>query len=125
MRFLLVGVTGVGVNSATLWLSARVLGLSVVVGGLIAALTSILTNFLLNDAFTWRDRRSASLQTKIRRLGRYYGATVTGSILYLVALTVLTQWVGIFLLLANIIAIGLGGSLNYLMHNLWTWRSEY
>ncbi len=121
-RFLLVGVSGMGVNSAVLLLGVQVFRLSVPIGGVLAGATSIFTNFLLNDVFTWRDRRPPGMRMKLKRLGRYYGTTIAGSLLYLVVLAVLVKWFGILLLLANILAMGLGGAFNYLLHNLWTWR---
>ncbi len=110
-------------NSAILWLAVGVLRLSLPTGGVIAGFTSIFTNFLLNDAFTWRDRRQGGLRIKVKRLARYYSTTIAGSLLYLGVLTVLVEWFGLFLLFANILAIGFGGALNYLLHNVWTWRS--
>jgi putative flippase GtrA len=38
-------------------------------------------------------------------------------------LEALNHWMG-RLFLANTLAIGIGGSLNYLVHNIWTWQRE-
>ena len=57
-RFALVGLSGVIVNLAALHLFAGVLGIHEVVASALAIETSIVTNFLLNDAFTFRDRRA-------------------------------------------------------------------
>ena len=122
MRFLLVGVTGAGVSTAILWLTTRLAGLPVPLGGALAAILSTFTNFLLNDIFTWRDRRSTSLRMKTVRLMRYYVTTAGGNLIYLGMLTLLTHGLDLFLLLANLIAIGVGGTFNYLLHNVWTWR---
>ena len=120
-RFVLVGVTGVGVSTAVLWFSTQVVALPAPVGGVAASVTSTFTNFLLNDVFTWRQRRS-SLRMRARRLVRYYSTTAAGNLLYLVVLTVLTHWLRLFVLLANLVAIAVGGAFNYLLHNAWTWR---
>lgn len=121
-RFLLVGVTGVGVNTIVLWGATQAAGLSTLLGGILASLTSTFTNFLLNDIFTWRDRRSASWRMKAIRMLRYYGTTAAGNLIYLAVLTVLTQRLALFVLTANLVAIGVGGTFNYVLHNLWTWR---
>ena len=121
-RFLLVGVTGVGVNTIVLWGATQAGGLPTLLGGVLASLTSTFTNFLLNDIFTWRDRRSASWRVKAIRMLRYYGTTAAGNLIYLAVLTVLTQRLGLFVLAANLVAIGVGGTFNYVLHNLWTWR---
>ncbi len=121
-RFFLVGASGVGLSSAILWLASRVLGLQTLWSGAIAGATATFTNFLLNDIFTWRDRRSRTLRQKVTRLFRYYSTTAVGSLISLAILVMLTDGVGVFLLLANLVAIGIGGTFNYLIHNLWTWR---
>ncbi len=107
-----------------LWLATRMAGLPIAWAGLIAGATATFTNFLLNDTFTWRDRRSPSIRLKAIRLVRYYSTTAGGNLIYLGALTALTQWLGLFVLLANVVAIGVGGTFNYLLHNVWTWRRE-
>lgn len=121
-RFLLVGGSGLGVSSAVLWLATQRMGLPTAWGGLLASLASTGTNFLLNDAFTWRDRRSTSLKMKAVRMVRYYTTTAAGNLIYLAVLQVLTSRLRLYVLVANIVAIGIGGAFNYLLHNMWTWR---
>ncbi|MDQ7828337.1 MAG: GtrA family protein [Armatimonadota bacterium] len=121
VRFLLVGLTGIGVNSLVLWLATGVGTLATPVGGALAAVVSTFTNFLLNDAFTWSDRRSRGWRAKGKRLLRYYATTGLGNLIYLGTLTVLTR-IPLPLLGANMLAIGVGGGFNYLVHNVWTWQ---
>jgi len=124
LRFLLVGATGVGVSTGTLWIGTRVLHLPVAAAGFLASFTSTFTNFLLNDAFTWRDRRREGVGPWSGRLLRYYGVTAVGNVVYLIVLNGLVHWAKLFDLAANVIAIGVGGALNYLIHNVWTWRPD-
>ncbi len=124
VRFVLVGVTGVGVSTAVLWIGTRIAGLPTVWGGALAAVISTFTNFLLNDIFTWPDRRVAGGRAKAVRLVRYYATTMLGNVIYLGVLAVLVHWVRLFDLWANLVAIGVGGSFNYLLHNVWTWRGS-
>lgn len=122
VRFFLVGSVGVVVNTIVLLTLVRGVGMAAPVAGICAALTSTFTNFLLNDAFTWRDRRSPTFRVKVIRLGRYYATTSVGNLVYVGALTLLTHVLHIEVLIANVASIGLGGTLNYLLHNRWTWR---
>ena len=122
VRFLLVGITGVGVSTAVLWIATRGFGLATLWGGLLASLVSTGTNFLLNDVFTWRDRRVGGVAPWFGRLIRYYITTFAGNVIYLGVLSALVHGLRIFDLLANLVAIGVGGTFNYLIHNLWTWR---
>lgn len=124
-RFVLVGVIGVGVSTLVLWVARQGLGLPTAAAGVLAWWTSTTSNFLLNDIFTWRDRRSSSLRLKGLRLLRYYSATALGSVISLGILVLLADGLSVPLLVANLAAISVGGTINYLVHNVWTWkRSE-
>jgi dolichol-phosphate mannosyltransferase len=59
-KFLLVGASGVLVNMATLIVLAEYLDANKVIAWMFAVGVSILSNFLLNNAFTWRDIRHSS-----------------------------------------------------------------
>src|SRR5215217_1930297 len=59
-KFALVGVSGVLVNTITLVTLAEYFDASKVIAWMFAVGLSILSNFLLNNAFTWRDVRHSS-----------------------------------------------------------------
>ncbi len=121
-RFLLVGASGVGVSTAVLWMATRGVGLSTIWAGVLASVLSTGSNFLLNDAFTWRDRRVAGRGPWFGRMARYYVTTIVGNAIYIGMLWALVHRLRLFDLLANLVAIGTGGMFNYLIHNFWTWR---
>jgi len=122
-KFLLVGASGVVVNMTVFWLMIHPLGAHVLPAGVVAGLLSTFTNFLLNNAFTWADRRDGTLSIFLQRLGKYYVATGAGYLVYLALLWGLTH-LGLVPMLANLIAIGIGGMLNYAAHNIWTWHQQ-
>jgi dolichol-phosphate mannosyltransferase len=59
-KFLLVGASGVLVNMVTLIVLAEYFDANKVIAWMFAVGVSILSNFLLNNAFTWRDIRHSS-----------------------------------------------------------------
>jgi dolichol-phosphate mannosyltransferase len=120
-KFLLVGASGVVVNMVVFWVLAQALGVHYLYGGVVAGLISTCTNFLLNNRFTWADRRERGGGVFALRLGKYYVATGGGYLVYLGLLWGLTQ-VGLVKMLANLLAVGFGGLFNYAVHNVWTWR---
>jgi putative flippase GtrA len=122
-KFLLVGASGVVVNVVVFWLLVHPLGVHFLQAGVVAGLLSTFTNFLLNNAFTWADRRQRSVAVFVQRLARYFVATWAGYMVYLGVLWGLTH-VGMVPMLSNLIAIGIGGMLNYVAHNRWTWRQQ-
>lgn len=122
-KFLLVGASGVAVNMVVFWLLTQPLGVHYLRAGIVAGLVSTFTNYLLNNAYTWADRKEGALSSFLQRMGRYYMATWLGYLVYLGFLWGLTH-VGLIPMLSNLIAIGLGGLLNFVVHNFWTWRQR-
>jgi len=120
VRFVLVGASGIGVNTAALWGLVR-LGMHYRPAGVLAIATAITWNFLWNDAFTWRDRRSRNLGTKLRRYLQYWAVTGLGSAIQY-ALYLLLTGAGLPYLLSNLVGIGVAVGWNYRMHGSWTWR---
>jgi len=120
LRFCLVGGSGVLVNMGVLWaLATR--GIHYVMAGAAATVAATTWNFVLNDAFTWRDQRSRSLQTKADRYVRYWIVTGASSALQLLLLFLLTT-AGVPYLLSNLIGVGTAAVWNFRLNNSWTWR---
>ena len=103
LRFGLVGLSGVLVNSAVLWLLAVALGLPVIVASALATEAAVLSNFLLNDSWTFRSR--SHCHAFGRRLLRYHGVAAGGAVVSLGVLAALTAHSRLPLLVANLFAI--------------------
>ncbi len=122
-KFLLVGTGGVVVNSIAFWFLVHSLSMPILGAGLIAGAMATLANFVLNNAYTWADRRVDGLSVFFQRMGRYYVTTWAGQAVYLGLLWFLTH-MGVAVMLANLIGVLIGGMLNYVVHNMWTWRHQ-
>ncbi|HET8538707.1 MAG TPA: GtrA family protein [Anaeromyxobacter sp.] len=81
LRFAAVGASGAGVNLAALHLLAGVLGLPEVVSSALAIEASILSNFVLHDAITFRDRRAGARAGPAGRLARYHAVSAVSALL--------------------------------------------
>jgi putative flippase GtrA len=77
-RFAMVGASGVVVNLSALWLLAGVLGIREEVASAIAVEVSIVSNFLLNNTFTYRDRNARAQAGLAERLVRYNLVSLVG-----------------------------------------------
>lgn len=120
VRFGLVGLSGVLLNSAVLWALALVLGLPAMLASLLATEAAILSNFLLNDRWTFAAggyRHGLS-----KRLLRYHGVAAGGMAISLGVLAALTSHSLLPLLLANLLAIGAATAWNYLVGSSWAWQ---
>ncbi len=82
-RFAAVGLSGVGVNLGVLHLLAAVLGAREIPSSALAIEGSILWNFLLHDAITFRDRRAAARVGALGRVLRYHAVSAIGALVQL------------------------------------------
>jgi len=120
IRFCLVGGSGALINMGVLWaLTGR--GLYYLLAGSAAVLVATTWNFLLNDAFTWRDRRSASLRAKASKYVQYWTVTAVSSVVYLAILFLLTT-LGLPYLASNLVGIGVAAVWNFRANGRWTWK---
>jgi putative flippase GtrA len=83
LRFAAVGLSGVGVNLLVLHLLAGVLGVPEVLSSALAIEVSVVSNFLLHDAFTFRDRRADARAGWLGRLARYHAVSAGSALLQL------------------------------------------
>ena len=118
LRFGIVGVSGVVVNSAILWALVRELHLALLLGSLLATEVAILSNFLLNDRWTFR---GVSERSFTQRLLRFNGVALGGMAITAGILTALASYTHLHLLIANVLAVGAATGWNYVVNSRWTW----
>ena len=129
LKFAAVGGSGVVVNMGVLWIATVYVFASlphttaVAWAGFWAIAISILTNFLLNDMWTWGDRRGAGASPFAVRLGKYVLVASIAGVVQWVVLQGLVH-VGIHYMLANFVGIAAGIAINYVANNWWTFRAR-
>ena len=121
-KFCLVGLSGVLVNMGLLWLLTEVAGLFYLLSAAIGIETSIVSNFTLNDIFTFHDRRSSGLKPLLRRLGKFNLVSLGGVGINLAVLWLLTEHLGLHYLLSNMCGIAVATLWNYSVNTMWTWK---
>ncbi len=118
-KFCVVGASGVLVNTALLYVLTEAGGLNHLVSATLATEAAILSNFALNDRWTFRDvPRNRSW---LRRAVQYNLEALGGLLLSIAVLAVLTYLLGIYYLFANFFAIGAATLWNYTVNHHWTW----
>lgn len=117
-KFALVGLTGVVVNLALLAGLTEWAGLHYLVSAAIAIEASILSNFALNDAWTFRDRRFGRWW---ERLWRFNLVSLLALVVNLGVLSLFTEALGVHYLLSELVAIGVGFLANYQGNLSWTY----
>jgi dolichol-phosphate mannosyltransferase len=122
IKFVLVGLTGVVVNLGVYWLLTRHLGLKNYdwLANIIGIEVSIITNFILNDSFTFRQKRSGS--PFIIRMFKFNFTCAAGAIIQWGLFMFFTHVAGLYDLLSNLIGIAVAFLCNYFINRNWTWK---
>lgn len=118
-RFGVVGISGVVINTALLYLLVQFGHMNHLIAAGIASEVSILSNFALNDLWTFRDADPET--TWVRRALQYNAVALSGMVISLGILFVLADLIGIHYLLANLFSIGTATLSNYALNSRFTW----
>lgn len=122
VKFCLVGGSGIGVNIGLLWLLTELGGLPYIISAAISIESSIISNFMLNDFFTFHDRRSPGAKSRLQRLLKFNLASLAGMGINMGTLWLLTEVAGIYYLLSQLCGIAVAALWNYSLSTWWTWR---
>ncbi len=122
LKFVLVGASGVLVNEGLLWFFTEIIGLFYLISSAIGIETSIITNFLLNDYITFRDRRQRGARQFLARLVKFNAVSFGGIALNWSLLWLFTSVFGVHYLISNLIGIAAAMVWNYIANFLWTWK---
>ncbi len=120
VKFALVGGSGVLVNMGCFFVLTRPVNLGIEVASPIAIEISILSNFFLNNLWTFRRRKTGV--SLFSRILRYHIVTGLAGIVNYLTLLLLANVLGMHDLVANLCGIALGTLINFFLNSLWTWR---
>jgi len=123
VRFCTVGFSGIFVNEGALQLFTEVGGLYYVHSSCLAVELAIMSNFILNEIWTFRDQSQQQSGT-IHRLIRFLKFNLIcamGALLNVTTLWALTEWAGLHYLLSNLMGIALSTLWNYGLNSNITW----
>ena len=122
LKFCVVGFSGVLVNMGLLWLLTELAGMFYLLSAAISIETSIITNFVFNNYFTFRDRRLSGAKSFFNRLMKFNLVSLAGLGFNMGVLWLLTEVFGIYYLLSNLCGIAVATLWNYLVNTWWTWK---
>ena len=122
-RFCVVGTIGVGVNLG-IFIALRSKGMEYRVAGALAIGTAMISNFLLNERWTFADiaKRTPTVSARLHRLVTYIAFCAGGAGINLVALWLLTAYAGVPSLLSQLLGIGAATVWNYGLNANVTWE---
>ena len=122
MKYSLVGVSGVFVNLGLYFLLTRYYEISELVAPLIAIESALISNFILNNFWTFGKRIT---QSRIRvKFVKFHLVSGFSALINYSAFLTLFLVFGLYDILANLIGIGLAAIVNYLINYNWTWKGN-
>jgi dolichol-phosphate mannosyltransferase len=122
LRFAVVGVSGIMVNMAVLYLLTSVFGIFYLISSLVAIELSILNNFFWNDRWTFCADPEHRLSNPWHRISVYHMISAGGLIVNVGILFVLTEYFGIYYLISNLIGILVAFAWNFSANRNITWK---
>ncbi|MCL4552476.1 MAG: GtrA family protein [Candidatus Marsarchaeota archaeon] len=115
-KFMVVGGTGVLVNTVVLFLLYQVARLPLVPASIAAVETAIINNFVWNNLWTFQERSFSASRFASFNVVSLGGLVISTGTLYL-----LNEWAGVYYLLANLGGIALATTWNFGLSFVWTW----
>lgn len=119
IKFCIVGSIGVFVNMGFLYFLTEYLKIFYLISSFIAIEISILSNFMLNDNWTFKQHKNKSF---IERLITYEAISLFGVGIQITLLYIFTDVIGIYYMISNLLAIPVTLSWNFLMNKFVTWK---
>lgn len=136
-KFGIVGMSGIGINLGTLYvcknfvfnnIHAEILsfdiGLNLSLGA--ALFCSLLSNFILNRNWTWRDRKKTGIRDykyELRLFSKYAAASAVGMGIQIIIYNTLIKF-GINYLASSLAGIGVGAISNFTLNHKFTFKAK-
>ena len=122
IKFCLLGLSGVGVNLGLYTLLTRLGGISEDLSVAISVETSIITNFIFNNYFTFRGRNEPGAKTFFQRLLKFNIFSLAGMAINYGIFKLFYNVFGLYDILSEVVGIAVATLWNYLLNTRWTWR---
>lgn len=121
MKYAIVGLTGVVVNQGMVWVSLNILGLDESDALITGIETSILTNFFLNNYWTFRKVKLKGAKQLIRGIVSFNAICLGGAIINYATAVFAVDHLGQNIYVGNFLGIVMATLWNYLVNSSVTW----
>ena len=120
-KFCLVGISGIGVNQGLLYILHSYYAIHLPISSIISIESSIISNFTLNNIFTFRNQSVPGARRVMVRLLKFNLTCLVGLGINVGILLLLTNVFGIHYLISNLCGITIAFLWNYILSTWWTW----
>lgn len=118
--FSLVGGSGVLVNFAVLHVIV-IAGVHPVAASLLSSCVAMMSNFVLNDRFTWRGSREKEKYRRAAQVVNYFRVSILGVVLTSFIFTILYA-LGVSPILCQLCGVLLVSVITYILNSKITWK---
>lgn len=119
-KFCVVGTNGVFVNMGLFIILTRTLGMKLEYASPIAIEISIISNFILNNIWTFRARSVKS--SLLKRFVKFHIVAFSAGVVNYITLLSLVYGLGFLDVIANLVGIAAATLVNYILNSRWTWK---
>jgi putative flippase GtrA len=120
-RFFLVGVFTAGIQMLLLWTFVDLGRLHYLLGAVVAIEITIVLSYVLNNAWTFRESRNIGWVDYLTGLFKTNVVRGTAIPIQIGVLVALVEWLSLWYLLGNAIAIVVSGVYRFVLDAHWTW----
>lgn len=122
-KYGLVGISGAVIGLGIITICVEILKISPRHAWYISTFLAVLSNFLLNNYYTWSDRKAREAKEFSQKIGLYFLFTSISLVLnYLIYNFLLNK--GLHYLIALVIAIAICAVINFSLNGLIVWRKR-
>lgn len=121
-KFGMVGILGILVNSAALYVLYERVGIPLLIAAVLSSQVSTLSNFVLTESWVFRGREIAG--SILWRYLTFNALNLVTQLIRLPTLHLLTEVGGVHYQIANLIALGLTFGVRYLVADNWIWAGR-
>jgi len=123
LQFIAAGSAALAFSEGTLYLLVDIFSVDKMIGVMIAAESSLLFNFILNDNWTFRSMRRNS-GGLVGRLAKFHISRISSLVLAVLLFAAFTELLSIHYLLANFLAVLIAFLVNFVTSFLWVWKAH-
>lgn len=124
LKFCAVGASGTVIGLGLLALFVQVAGLNKTASVAISYEISIITNFILNELWTFRDRRTHGRRSFLTRGLKFHLVSLVGGGINLGVFAMAYKIGGVYYILSEVIATAVAMLWNFFFNVAWTWRGK-
>jgi len=122
IKYAIVGASGVAVNMGVLYSLTEYFGLYYMVSAVIASELSIISNFIINNKWTFS--QTDTKHSAGKRLLIYNAISIIGTVILLGIMYILTEWMSLYYVYSQWIGVVVVFGINYVLNKRITWSKN-